>query len=485
MNNYKVIFLLALTNIFIITKALAQVGIGTTNPHPSSVLDIQSSSKGVLLPHVALTSSLDSHTIANPKTGLLVFNTNETNGLTRGFYFWNNSKWSEVGKTDLGSGSGGSNASSWNLAGNNLDSYSGSHFIGTTSYDALNFKVDNNSIGYLHPNGGVSFGIGSSVNENRSIALGQNANANNAVEAQAIGPYSKASGYRSMAFGYKATSTANGAMSLGDDSKASGYRSMAIGYGAKSNNNDAVALGVNSSAVNESSVAIGTNANASGQNSVAIGKGSVANNANTIILGNTTPDSQWAGTKIGLGTSNPSTRLEVVGSVKIVDGTQGAGKVLTSDANGKASWTNLSSNVVYAEMYKSSSSSNQQMASYNPVVFGSSDFSSGVTVRNNNFQVLTSGVYRVTYNVSIERLRGGGNQNLGFVLGTGWNNSDKIQGSASYNKIKSGEKRSFSMTKIVHLNAYQELYLFPTETDSNTVILPNSAVMSIELIKAD
>lgn len=458
MNNYKVTFLLVLTNFFFVANILAQVGIGTTNPHPSSVLDIQSSSKGVLLPRVALGSSTDSQTIANPEMGLLVFNTSNDNGLTPGFYFWNDSKWNDVGKADLGSGSGsgGSNASSWNLAGNNLNSYSGSPFIGTTSYHALNFKVNNNSVGYLHPNGGVRFGIGSSVNENRSIALGQNANASNAVEAQAIGPYSQASAYRSMAFGYNATSTSNSAMSLGTSSSATG----------------------------EHAVAIGTDANASGQNSVAIGKGSVANNANTIILGNTTPDSQWAGTKVGLGTSNPSTRLEVVGSVKIVDGTQGAGKVLTSDANGKASWTNLSSNIVYSEMYKSSSSSSQQMSTGNPVQFGSSDFSSGVTVRNNNFQVLTSGVYRVTYNVSIEKLTGG-NQNLGFILGTGWNNSDKIQGSASYNKIKSGEKRSFSMTKIVHLNAYQELYLFPTETDSNTVILPNSAVMSIELIKAD
>jgi hypothetical protein len=42
--------------------------------------------------------------------------------------------------------------------------------------------------------------------------------------------------------------------------------------------------------------------------------------------------------RVGIGTSNPSTTLDVNGTVKITDGTQGAGKVLTSDANGNASW---------------------------------------------------------------------------------------------------------------------------------------------------
>ena len=41
---------------------------------------------------------------------------------------------------------------------------------------------------------------------------------------------------------------------------------------------------------------------------------------------------------VGIGTSTPATKLSVNGSVTITDGTQGAGKVLTSDANGKASW---------------------------------------------------------------------------------------------------------------------------------------------------
>ncbi|SEJ86198.1 hypothetical protein SAMN05216327_1308 [Dyadobacter sp. SG02] len=41
---------------------------------------------------------------------------------------------------------------------------------------------------------------------------------------------------------------------------------------------------------------------------------------------------------VGIGTTTPAAKLHVVGNVAIQDGTQGAGKVLTSDAAGIASW---------------------------------------------------------------------------------------------------------------------------------------------------
>jgi len=46
-----------------------------------------------------------------------------------------------------------------------------------------------------------------------------------------------------------------------------------------------------------------------------------------------------AGTgNVGIATTAPDEKLHVAGAVKIVDGTEGQGKVLTSDANGAASW---------------------------------------------------------------------------------------------------------------------------------------------------
>lgn len=52
-----------------------------------------------------------------------------------------------------------------------------------------------------------------------------------------------------------------------------------------------------------------------------------ADNGNGYFLGN-----------LGLGVQTAAAKLDVAGAVKIADGTQGAGKVLTSDANGLASW---------------------------------------------------------------------------------------------------------------------------------------------------
>jgi hypothetical protein len=41
---------------------------------------------------------------------------------------------------------------------------------------------------------------------------------------------------------------------------------------------------------------------------------------------------------VGIGTTTPGAKLDVIGNVKITDGTEGDGKILTSDATGNASW---------------------------------------------------------------------------------------------------------------------------------------------------
>lgn len=55
---------------------------------------------------------------------------------------------------------------------------------------------------------------------------------------------------------------------------------------------------------------------------------------------------------VGIGVEKPTQKLEVTGKVKITDGTQGRGKVLTSDANGNASWQPMTqivnNNVTYS-----------------------------------------------------------------------------------------------------------------------------------------
>ena len=48
--------------------------------------------------------------------------------------------------------------------------------------------------------------------------------------------------------------------------------------------------------------------------------------------------------KVGIGTANPDAQLHVQGDLKIVDGNQGEGKILTSDVNGLAGWQELNLN---------------------------------------------------------------------------------------------------------------------------------------------
>lgn len=59
-------------------------------------------------------------------------------------------------------------------------------------------------------------------------------------------------------------------------------------------------------------------------------------NGTTLVDGQITDD----GTNVGIGTTSPTAKLTVAGQVKITGGTPGAGKVLTSDASGLASWQN-------------------------------------------------------------------------------------------------------------------------------------------------
>ena len=85
----------------------AQVGIGTTTPN--GILDITSSTEGLLAPRVALTSSVTESPVTNPASGPLVngtivYNT-ATNGsgattVTPGFYYWDSTNWVRV-KSDI------------------------------------------------------------------------------------------------------------------------------------------------------------------------------------------------------------------------------------------------------------------------------------------------------------------------------------------------------------------------------------------------
>ncbi|AZB02691.1 hypothetical protein C1637_09145 [Chryseobacterium lactis] len=83
-----------MTMILFGTSVRAQVGINTNSPNASSVLDINSSNKGVLFPQYDLTV-LNSTTVpvANPVDGLMIYNKGGVSTFPKGYYVWIRDQW--------------------------------------------------------------------------------------------------------------------------------------------------------------------------------------------------------------------------------------------------------------------------------------------------------------------------------------------------------------------------------------------------------
>lgn len=93
--------LLILAGFFVsISTIYSQVGIGTTTPDPSSLLEVSSTDKGILIPQVSLSDVTDSvlDGVNTAATGLLIFNTNAgtTGGSGIGYYYFNGTVWERL-----------------------------------------------------------------------------------------------------------------------------------------------------------------------------------------------------------------------------------------------------------------------------------------------------------------------------------------------------------------------------------------------------
>jgi hypothetical protein len=148
----------------------------------------------------------------------------------------------------------------------------------------------------------------------------------------------KASGAASTAFGIASYATGQGAVALGAYSEAQGADgATAIGQGALAKSYSSIAMGVYNDPISSSNA----NTFISTDPLFLIGNGSNSlNRSNALTL--------LKNGNLGLGTNTPSEKLEVNGQVKITGGTPGAGKVLTSDAGGTASWQFIPSTLLGA-----------------------------------------------------------------------------------------------------------------------------------------
>src|SRR5580765_4578658 len=97
-------------NIF---PSTGSAGIGTTTPNASSILDIVSTTKGILIPRMTITQR---NAIKTPATGLLIYQTNNAPG----FYYYTGTVWKAI-----------TPKAGWFLTGN-AGTDPATNFIGTT-----------------------------------------------------------------------------------------------------------------------------------------------------------------------------------------------------------------------------------------------------------------------------------------------------------------------------------------------------------------
>jgi hypothetical protein len=153
-------------------------------------------------------------------------------------------------------------------------------------------------------------------------------------------------------------------------------------------------------------------------------------------------------------------------------------------------WSRISYNeLVFGEIYKTSNETSLNAAI--PIAFGTSGVSQNITANNESFLIPKSGIYRVSYAVSVV-MRSSSSPSpvtLGFNLreGTGPTiaQTTVVPGSNSHTRVTLGGNSSCSMTKLIHLNEGQRIYLFTDATLAIVYIMRNTAVLNIELIIAD
>jgi len=207
-------------------------------PDASAILDLQSSSKGILTPRM---TEAQKNAVSSPATGLLIYQTNGTSG----FYYYTGTAWTELS----------SQASGWSLSGN-AGTNNGTDFIGTTDAQDLDFGTNNvdrlriSQTGQLEIlNTGQSVFIGQQAGElddltsNYNVYVGYRSGytsldgyRNTALGAQSF--YQNTSGYNNSATGYRALyNNTTGYQNTGDGSQTLyantiGYQNTASGYRA-------------------------------------------------------------------------------------------------------------------------------------------------------------------------------------------------------------------------------------------------------------
>lgn len=308
MKKLTLLFTIFLSAIFATAQNVA-INNDNTAPAGSAMLDVKSITKGFLMPRM---TSAQRGAIASPIIGLLVFDTD-----TKTIWAFNGTSWTNL----TSSGSGG-----FALP-----------FDQTVNLSTPTFRIENNGTGDVFQVG--SLGGATGLNVYTTNGFGMNVNTSNNIGILATS-------HTSNAIHAFTTNLANTIPTIRANNTGGG-----AGIQANSKNNNGILATTGAAGFagvrGEASVngANGVFGFSTSTNGVGV-RGEASGTGTGVIAYSTNGTGMSAGSIAGTGlyaNSISGLALNVSGNVKIAGGntTPGSGKVLTSDANGNATWQTL------------------------------------------------------------------------------------------------------------------------------------------------
>jgi hypothetical protein len=330
----RIPLLVLLSSCTIIAGAQTKIGgtLGPADPNAYLHLGDAGGNKGLLLPRVALTMTTAVAPLTAPvAAGMYVYNTATTGDVTPGTYYYDGAKWVRVlGIPPAGDGD------AWGVSGEDQNSNigrTGNVGIGVAA-PAMPLDVRGNiapstgGLRVMHNNATAGVDIGysgissSGTNSNNSLTLDSKGNSPIVIN------------------GTNTTGNVGiGVVAPVSKLDVSGTTLLRNGNSGQSSLNNTLLFGYGNSAQYEHAIKTRHDAGSTVGNAIDFYVWDYGTDAATA------PGSRQVLTmsgfnngSVGIGTTAPGAKLEVAGQVKITGGTPGSGKVLTSDANGLATW---------------------------------------------------------------------------------------------------------------------------------------------------